>query len=145
MVRLLLYPKDAVVMRLGCKHVRQAVVVDVHDVDEPEVAQLPVGMELPVAAARIGRSFEPTVGCQDVVAAVAIHVAYTDSMAVAAIADNVLDDAALVVAFIPGEGRLVVAELRQDLVGLAVVVQVNQKGELDGIPGLNLMLFPGSG
>ena len=43
-------------------------------------------------------------------------------------------DAAFVVAFIPGEGCLCVAELGQNFVSLAVVIEVDEKGELDGEP-----------
>ncbi len=52
-------------------------------------------------------------------------------MTVAVVADNVLHHAAVLIPFVPGK-RTIVSELRQNLLGLAVVIEVDQKGKLDG-------------
>ena len=52
-------------------------------------------------------------------------------MTVAVVADDVLHDSAVFIPFVPGKWTIV-SELGQNLVGLTVVIKVNQKGKLDG-------------
>ena len=88
-----------------------------------------------------GGRFEPALGRQDVGAAVAIHVARADAVAVTVRADHVLDEGA-VFELVPGERRVVLAELRQHLALLAVVIEVDQKDELDRPAVFDGVLLP---
>ena len=78
--------------------------------------------------ARIGGRLEPAARRQDVVALVAVDVAGADAVAVGAIADDVRDPG-LVLDFVPGLAGAVL--LRDDLLRLAVVVDVGEHRELD--------------
>src|ERR1039458_8863445 len=77
-----------------------AVAVHVVGVNETGVAEVEIGMPLPRAGARVGRGFEPTLGSDDVVAAIAVHVTHADAMSPTLGADDVLDELA-VLRFIP--------------------------------------------
>src|ERR1035438_10591966 len=69
----LLQPEDAVIVGHGSDDVVAAVAVHVVGVNETGVAEGEIGMPLPRAGARGGRGFEPTLGSDDVVAAIAVR------------------------------------------------------------------------
>ena len=99
-------------------------------------------MELPIRRAWIGRCFEPAVGSENIVAAIAIYVARANAVAIAVRADDVFYDAAFMVALIPRKRRILIPELREYFVFRAIVVEISQYGELDVVAGLDLMLLP---
>ena len=101
-------------------------------------------MERPIARPRIGGRFEPTTRRQDVVALVAIHIARTNPMSVATVADDVRHPR-LVLDFVPRLARAVL--LRQHFLGLTVVVDVGEHREFNVeafVDGLDLphLVFP---
>src|ERR1035437_9066491 len=115
----LLEPHQAVIVRAGGEDVHAAVLVDIDGVHEAEFGAatgggrgaagsdgvlVPVGgVKLPLArGAHIGGRFQPTFGCEDVVAPVAVDIAHADAVAVALPADDVLHPLA-VLQFEPGQ------------------------------------------
>jgi hypothetical protein len=97
-------------------------------------------VERPTAGARICRRFEPAARCQDVCPPVIINISRPDAVAVAPIADDVSGECALP-HLVP---RLRCAILlRDDLVRLAVVVDVRQDRELDVEARMDLRFLPG--
>src|SRR6202034_156044 len=120
----LLEPEDPVPMRHRRDNIRPAIAVYVAHVYKAKVAELPIRMERPILLSRIGRSFQPAFWGQDVVPAIAVHIPHANAMSVAVVANDVLDHSAFFVSLVPGE-RAVVSELRQNLVGFAVVIKIN--------------------
>src|ERR1700693_5645917 len=116
-IRLVLQPEDAVIVRHRCDQIRASIPVYVCNVYESEISQGPIGMEVPVRRTRINGSLQPARRSQNVVTPVAIDISDTDSMAIAARADFMLNKAALP-AFIPGKRSFQVAKLRQNFVSL---------------------------
>src|SRR5687767_14665344 len=94
----------------------------------------------PAGGARIRGRLEPAARRQDVITAVLVHVAGADAVAVAAIADRVLDPGP-VLDFIPGLAGAVL--LGKDFARLPVVVQVGENGELHVEAGVDRRLDPG--
>ena len=69
---------------------------------KPTAAEIEIGMPFPGSGARVGRRFEPAFGREDIVAAVAVHIADADAVAVAGGADDVFYEGS-VLRFVPGE------------------------------------------
>ena len=145
-------------MRAGGEDVHAAVLIDVEDVHETEFdaasrgrrgaagcdrVLLPVGgVKLPLArGAHIGGRFQPAFGREDVVAPVAIDIAHTDAVAVALPADDVLHPLA-VLQFEPGQRNIGAVELGEQLLRLAVIIEVHQEGEFRGTAGIDFVDRP---
>src|SRR3984957_3463888 len=138
----LLEPENPVAVRYGRDDIRPAIAIYIAHVYKAEVVvELPVRMKRPVLLPRIGWSLQPTFRSQDVVPPIAVHIPHTNTVPVAMGAHNVFRDSALSVSLIPGE-RAIGSELRQNLVGFAVVIKIDQKGKLDGRSGCDGMFFP---
>src|SRR3954467_410656 len=121
-----LQPEDSVVVSHARHNVGSAIAVHIHHMHKPQHPETPIRMKNPLAVPWIGGSFEPSFRSQNVSSAIPIHIACANSMPIAGIADRVLPNAAMAVAFIPGE-RMFVAELRKNFSRLAVVIQVHQE------------------
>src|ERR1700742_2551859 len=143
MIGLLLHPEDAVVMGSARDQIGSPGAVDVRDVYESRSAQVEVAVPHPFAVPGIGRRFEPAIRSKDVRTPIAVYITGADAMPVAFIAHLMLDEFAAA-ALIPGKRRIQVAELRQDLLCLAVVIQVNKKRKLDGRTRFDHVLGPHS-
>ena len=105
---------------------------------------LPVGrVKCPHARRRrIGWGFQPALRRQDVSALVAVDVAGADAVAVTPGADDALRPHP-VLQVVPGQRRVGSAgELRQEVVGLAVVVEIDEEGELCGTDGVDEVFRP---
>jgi hypothetical protein len=127
-----LEPEDAVSVCHRGDNIGPAIAVHIADVHKAqEFLEVPIRMKGPIALPRIAGSLQPASRSQDVVAAVSVYIANTNAMTVTVVADNVLNDSAVLISFVPGK-RTIVSELRQNLVGLPVVVKVDQEGKLDG-------------
>src|SRR6185312_1494549 len=104
------HPENAVIVRRGRDQVIAPIAVDVEHVDEPRRAKIKFGMPGPFSRARILRRFEPTFRGNDVVTAVSVYVARSDSMTVARIADDMLYKFAAL-CLEPGERGLRISKL----------------------------------
>ena len=103
-------------------------------------------MEDPLAVARVGGSFKPSLGRDDVRAPVAIDVSCADAVPVALRADDVSNPVrvlSLTFNFIPGQWVFGVAELRQKLSRLAGVQDVHQKRKFHRRALHDFVLHPG--
>src|SRR4030095_12832113 len=87
--------------------------------------------EGPFPLRRLGRRFEPSLRCEDVVAAVAVYVTSADAVSVAVLAHDVLDPRAALQIEPDERGRRAI-ELGQQLARLAVVVEIDQLREFGG-------------
>src|SRR6202011_5246407 len=105
--------------------------IDIEHVDEAYRSEFEIGMERPLARARIGGRFEPSCRNDDIVSTILIHVADADAMPKRVVRYDVRHEAA-VANLIPRERRLGIVEFRQHLAGLAVVIEIHQEGELRG-------------
>ncbi len=135
----LFHPEEAVVVGVAEHEVISAIVIDVVDVDEADVdLHIPVGMPFPIGG------LKPAFGGEDVGFAVFVYVAGADAVSEALVADGVLFPSALD-EFVPGGDGLAAAELGEDFEGFAVVVEVDEEGELDVFAFFDHVLFPGAG
>jgi hypothetical protein len=99
-------------------------------------------MELPIAGSvDVGGSLKPALRGEDVVAAIAVHVADTDAVAVALVADDVLDEFA-VDQLEPGGGHVGAIELGEEFLCFAVVVEIDEEGEFGGATVIDLVHRP---
>src|SRR5205809_449151 len=98
-------------------------------------------MKFPIARARVGRRFEPALRSENVGTAIAVHVARTDTVAVTARADGVAHKGA-VLQLIPGERGILLTELWQQFVPLAVIIDIDHEDEFHRPAILDSMLFP---
>ena len=98
-------------------------------------------MEGPRARARIGGRFRPSSRGQDVGAAVFVDVTRADAVAVTLRRDDVLDPASGL-GLVPRERRLRRSSLREDFLGLAVVVEIREQCELDREARVDFRLGP---
>ena len=139
----LLHPEQAVVVRETSNQVGAAIAVHVKDVDEAGLIEIEFGVEGPIGGARVSGGFEPAFGSNDVVTAVFVDVADADAVAVALRADDVFDEGA-VFGFIPreGVGGCSTSELGEYFAGFAVVIEIDEEGELDVVAGIDQVLFP---
>src|SRR5207249_11652576 len=106
------------------------VAVHVLDVNESGGSEIEFLMQSPLAASRVGRGFEPALGSDDVRTAVAVDVARADAVAVAVRADDMSRPFRVGAAagdFVPGEGKLLVTKLGQQLGRLSRIQQVDQE------------------
>src|SRR5579875_906711 len=132
-------------MRRAGDQVGHTVLIYIMDIDESHHAQIEFGMERPAAIAGIRRSLKPALGSDDVIPAVSIDVARSDSMTVALRTDfmsNPVGASAAVRKFVPGKRSAWVAELGQNLSRLAGVQQIHEECKLNGITLLNHCFAP---
>src|SRR6266550_9303919 len=125
---LLLVPDNSIAVRYAGDEVGQSVPVHVLHVNESGRAQVEFLMKNPLAFPGIRRRFEPALGRDDVVPSIFIDIALADSVAVALLADDVTHPfgvTAFTNQLIPGHGKSFVAELRQELLGLSRIQEVN--------------------
>ena len=78
-----LEPEDAVIVRHRRNDVRPSIVINVCSVHESDIAQLPIGMELPITCPRVAGRFEPAIGSENIIPAIAVHITRADPVAVA--------------------------------------------------------------
>src|ERR1700733_1663362 len=127
-----LQPENAISMRYRGHNIRPAIGIYVAYVHKAKgVLEVPIRMERPVLLPRITWSLQPTFGSKDIVPAVPVYIADTNTVPIAVVADNMLHHSAVFISLVPGEGTTIVTKLRQNLVRLTVVIQINQEGELD--------------
>src|SRR5579863_689674 len=86
----LFQPENSIIMSKTGDQIWNSIVVHIHDVDESGGPQIKLLMERPVAVARVGRSFEPTFGGDDVRPPVPVHIPRADSVPIALRTDLVL-------------------------------------------------------
>ena len=130
---LLHVPEDPVVVSQTGHEIGQPVAVHVLHVNESGRSKIEFLMKGPLAISRVGRGFEPALGSNDVGAAVAVHVARADAVTVAVRADDVsrpLGVGAAAGDLVPGERKILVAKLGEQLGRLPGVQQVDEESKL---------------
>ena len=90
----------------------------------------------------IGRGFKPALRRQDVIPLVAVDVASADAVTVTPCADNALGPHSIL-QVVPGQRRFGGAgELWKEVVGLPVVVEIDEEGEFGWTDGVDEVLRP---
>src|SRR3954447_25077626 len=97
--------------------------------DEACFAELKIAVELPGAAARVRRRFEPAAGRQDIVAAILVDVARADTVPEGMVRHLMCDELS-VARLVPRQWRVGIAEFGEHLAGLAIVIEIHDEGEL---------------
>ena len=121
-VLLLLVPEDSIIVPHTGDQIGQAITVHIFRVNEPCCAKIEFLMKNPLAMPRVRGRLEPPLGRNDVVSSIFVDITHADTMAVAVLADDVTHPfgaSAFARDLVPGQGKILVAELRQQLVGLA--------------------------
>src|ERR1700722_5344219 len=139
----ILHPEHAVIVAHRCDQIVSSIAVDVEYVDVTDAHQIELGMKFPIAAAWISGRLEPSKRSHDVVPSIAVDIAHSDAVPVAARTDDVFHKSS-VDQFEPRQGvlHLVAAPLRKQLLRLAVAIDVHQERELDAMSVFDQMLFP---
>src|SRR5438105_6916121 len=143
----LLIPEDAVIVCQAGDQVRQTIAIHVFSVYEASGPQLELGVKDPLIVPGIGRSFKPTLGRNNVHTPISIDIASTDAVSVTSRADDMPNPRVARTPpcqFVPSQGKVTVAKLRQKLERLTSVQDIHQKGELYGGARLHEVFLPGS-
>src|ERR1039457_2771978 len=145
-VFLLLVPENSIFVRHAGDEIGQPITIHILHVNEACRAEIEFRMKNPFSISRIEWRFEPSLRSNNVIPSILIDVTCADAVAVTVLVDDMTNPfciSALARDLVPGKGKILIAELRQELRSLSRVQQIHQEREFYGGPGLNDGFPPG--